>query len=435
MNRILFFSIILLASSLRLSAQEPDTLITEINTQMPGASWKFSFIHLTDVHIGDGVKSDDYGTYSYYDNTDPSDAGLPLSILRNVMHWINLHAVDEKIKFVMITGDMTESGERSELYRFREVMDSLLVPYIPMMGNHDTWPNALLFEAPYPTGDSLINTIFLNCFSSNASLLPAWNNGTRLTHVWNPEFSCASFFQNYRFSLGSYDFVCTDFNTREPASGVYPGAMPYANINNYPGGSWPWLKNQLASATETNNTFIFTHYPLSQKPSAIASCYNATAYDSITSYAYNYRNHLAAWLSGHLHNDSVYSVIAPGLTPSVCTQYETAANSVNPGGHFRIVRVWDTLNVNAAPSLEVNNFNPQVFPNPANDELYISVIPDNYSVSEFEILDITGKVIFNEKIINSSNRPVINISRLEKGIYILRIKLEDQIICRKFVKQ
>ncbi|MDR2634049.1 MAG: metallophosphoesterase [Treponema sp.] len=47
--------------------------------------------------------------------------------------------VDDTIKFVVITGDLTQSGKREEVQRFIEIARTLGVPCYPMLGNHDVY--------------------------------------------------------------------------------------------------------------------------------------------------------------------------------------------------------------------------------------------------------------------------------------------------------
>lgn len=47
--------------------------------------------------------------------------------------------IDDTIKFVVITGDITQSGTREEVQRFIEIAQSLGVPCYPMLGNHDVY--------------------------------------------------------------------------------------------------------------------------------------------------------------------------------------------------------------------------------------------------------------------------------------------------------
>ena len=80
------------------------------------------------------------------------------------------------------------------------------------------------------------------------------------------------------------------------------------------------------------------------------------------------------------------------------------------------------------PVLSNENFSAEkikVYPNPVNNILYIENIAD----SNYEIYDITGKIVLN----GIGNQ--INVSSLEKGVYFLKVILEEKIITQKFIKE
>jgi endo-1,3(4)-beta-glucanase len=69
-----------------------------------------------------------------------------------------------------------------------------------------------------------------------------------------------------------------------------------------------------------------------------------------------------------------------------------------------------------------------IYPNPVADILYLNSKSESVNVS---IFDITGKILFNAKI--SDNK--LDVSNLQKGIYIIKIVGKKGIVLRKFVKQ
>ncbi|MCK4360924.1 MAG: T9SS type A sorting domain-containing protein [Bacteroidales bacterium] len=71
-----------------------------------------------------------------------------------------------------------------------------------------------------------------------------------------------------------------------------------------------------------------------------------------------------------------------------------------------------------------------IYPNPAEDFLYIEVLNDNKEFY-FEIIDIFGKSVYN-KIINT-NKEIIDISNYSKGVYIVRVNGEDAIKVEKII--
>ena len=79
------------------------------------------FIHLTDPHLVEpGLRL----------------FGLdPLARLDAAVTDINIHHADAEV--AVITGDLTHWGEASAYAGLRRTLDRLLIPYVPMIGNHD----------------------------------------------------------------------------------------------------------------------------------------------------------------------------------------------------------------------------------------------------------------------------------------------------------
>ena len=69
----------------------------------------------------------------------------------------------------------------------------------------------------------------------------------------------------------------------------------------------------------------------------------------------------------------------------------------------------------------------EVFPIPARDYIYVNARKANAA----EILSLTGKVLLQAN--NLSEK--INIEHLPKGIYLVRVKIENKVVVRKFVKE
>jgi predicted phosphodiesterase len=74
---------------------------------------QFSFVHLTDTHIGSPMADQD---------------------LRNSIKDINQN---KDVAFVLISGDITEFGSDDELYLAKRILDSLQKPWYIIPGNHD----------------------------------------------------------------------------------------------------------------------------------------------------------------------------------------------------------------------------------------------------------------------------------------------------------
>ena len=72
----------------------------------------------------------------------------------------------------------------------------------------------------------------------------------------------------------------------------------------------------------------------------------------------------------------------------------------------------------------------EVYPNPSSKEINIS---SQYIINSIEILSTLGQKVYKEKI-NTTNK-TIDISALNKGIYIIELKTEKGVIHKKFIKE
>ncbi len=86
------------------------------------------------------------------------------------------------------------------------------------------------------------------------------------------------------------------------------------------------------------------------------------------------------------------------------------------------------LQVKSVSAVEALNNNIQVYPNPVTNRIYISGI----NRGQVQIIDQVGRIVLQKQI---NSMPVINVSQLNSGIYILRIRTKSGIFVRKFIKQ
>lgn len=103
LKNLLYYSIFLLASQAAL-----------LGSLTAAAQTSFKFAHVSDTHIGGSA-------------TAAED-------MRNTVHDINANT---DIKFVILTGDITEFGADTELKEAKTILDSLNKPWYIIPGNHD----------------------------------------------------------------------------------------------------------------------------------------------------------------------------------------------------------------------------------------------------------------------------------------------------------
>jgi len=134
--------------------------IHDPSTPPPPNEWSFAVI--TDLHIGYGVEprdSDgddqkvelDYGGDGYGDTQTESGGSGRAEKLASVIQRIIDERNPRNIKFVVVLGDISDTAEKSEFLKAEELLKRLNdpdgdgnesdgIPYIPLFGNHDTWP-------------------------------------------------------------------------------------------------------------------------------------------------------------------------------------------------------------------------------------------------------------------------------------------------------
>lgn len=292
----------------------------------------FSFIHITDTHIGEGCANHDYGTKGYFDTICGTEGGYPAERLSSAVNWINDNAQKEDIRFVLVSGDLTGAAEKSEFMHFKQIMDSLTIPYVPLIGNHDAWPyNHYGDEAPHASGDSIMNEIFANTFN-NLKKLPGWNDGSRTTRWLNPESNTYAYLQNYTYRYNNTLFIFLDFNPRYHVRKAEPGIGPEARLTDTLGGTLPFLRDALKSAMPEEKIVLISHHPPMNNFLGAHYSFSAKQRKILRATLKPYNQHLQVWFAGHMHRWARYKTGAAHV-------YETKANKGQKHGGFRLVKL------------------------------------------------------------------------------------------------
>lgn len=97
----------------------------------------------------------------------------------------------------------------------------------------------------------------------------------------------------------------------------------------------------------------------------------------------------------------------------------------------------DYSNWLAADFTEESEFELNLFPNPARENIFYAVHGLSDGKLSLQIIDIDGKLVYQEAFENESTamQGQINLENLSSGIYLIRMIHGDQIITKKFVKQ
>jgi hypothetical protein len=72
-----------------------------------------------------------------------------------------------------------------------------------------------------------------------------------------------------------------------------------------------------------------------------------------------------------------------------------------------------------------------IYPNPSSDILYLK-LPDGFTNElEIEVTSITGRIVYR----NTGDNTEIDVSAFQKGVYIIRVKLDRKVFVRRFLIQ
>ena len=83
------------------------------------------------------------------------------------------------------------------------------------------------------------------------------------------------------------------------------------------------------------------------------------------------------------------------------------------------------IECNTASNNEINNFEFEIYPNPVIDIINLTFENNFESIFKIEIYDTLGRLSFTQNKFSTANKLSLNISELERGIYILKLYNND----------
>jgi hypothetical protein len=108
-----------------------------------------------------------------------------------------------------------------------------------------------------------------------------------------------------------------------------------------------------------------------------------------------------------------------------------AAND-NGGTSGDQVVTGDSGQISSLSVADAKRLNFEMYPNPAATDLIIQ-LPSGANEATVEFYDYIGRMSLSKKISNSDSQ--INVSNLNKGVYLLKVLSDDKIGIQKFIKK
>lgn len=124
-------------------------------------------------------------------------------------------------------------------------------------------------------------------------------------------------------------------------------------------------------------------------------------------------------------SDSLYTVdIEPNQAGNIVVNISSGVAYDASGNINNAASEWS---ISFSYPVGINNFNEtefSVYPNPTNGILNLD-IKNDYKTALIKVVDLTGKLIFIKEIEKTQNK--INLSGLDKGMYILNIQIDNEV--------
>ena len=117
-----------------------------------------------------------------------------------------------------------------------------------------------------------------------------------------------------------------------------------------------------------------------------------------------------------------YTFTMPGITTYICDPH--------PNSMYGAVTVIGTASTN-----EINNFEFEIYPNPVIDIVNLSFENNFENMFKVEIYDALGRLSFSQNKFSTGNKLSLNISELERGIYILKLYNNNKISVKRIIKK
>ncbi len=136
------------------------------------------------------------------------------------------------------------------------------------------------------------------------------------------------------------------------------------------------------------------------------------------------------YLFNNLPSGGYYLIIQlPGYDPNTPWEVEVTDDTTHVANVNFVINEADQ---HVTGVISKNKINLMLYPNPVQDKLYIQ-IENRDAGAVIQLYNLTGYLILTQKLENSLT--LMDISRLQKGFYLLRIISQNRVVTRRIVKQ
>jgi DNA repair exonuclease SbcCD nuclease subunit len=207
---------------------------------------RFSVAIISDTHYGD------------------SEGEKTADKIRKVVNIVNANIEKHNIKWVFLTGDITDNGYPTSYEGINDLLKDLKVHWFPLPGNHDILSHNESWVADKPYGD----IIFGNTFKQQFTNVPGLNYTDKI--IFNPATKTESWFHNFELRYENVVFFGLDWVSRTKGLDYTKKVLANAEIHNFPGGTIFWLRERLQKIAKEvqkpKNIIFLQHHPFNITP-------------------------------------------------------------------------------------------------------------------------------------------------------------------------
>ena len=118
-------------------------------------------------------------------------------------------------------------------------------------------------------------------------------------------------------------------------------------------------------------------------------------------------------------------------------RYTAFITTVDGGFAQRLASGTPMTGVSVVEPLSTSTFENQmysVYPNPVDDFIQVDIPNASFSNIQFRLYDLLGKLVLEEQATPRKDKWQIEVRGLAKGIHVLEITADDQVVHHKVIK-